>query len=211
MPEQVSAESRFIGYLVLGFGVLAVIAVLILAFGGSDDDAQRGKSAKTPPASAKDLMADLSQPPKTMSAPAARTDLFFEREKDFDSGDMEGDWQASIGRYTAVLQIRKNVYQLILAGDDPVAPRMFSSGTFKVVEDIIMLTPRLDWPPPAQAKGRFVAYDRLTRAPFPVIARFDGGKMLWQNVPQEETRVIAPYTSPVFLSENIKVAVWKKM
>jgi len=34
-PSQ-SRESKFIGYLVLGFGIVAVAAVLLLAFTGSD-------------------------------------------------------------------------------------------------------------------------------------------------------------------------------
>lgn len=152
----------------------------------------------------------MSSAPQANAA-KVESDLFFKRDKNFKAGRMEGDWQASIGRYTAVLQIRNDVFQLILASADPMAPRFYSSGTYKVLEDIVMLNPQQSWPPPAIPKGKVIAYDKLTRAPFPVIARFDGDTMLWQNVPQDEKRVVAPYTSPLFMSENVKVATWKKL
>ncbi len=202
-----SRESRFIGYLVLGFGVLAVVAVLVLALGGGEAENNTRDTAQQS-ANARDLMSDLAAAP-VQTQPAPVKDLFFERDADFDAGDMEGDWQASIGRYTAVLQIRKDVYQLILASPDPVAPRFYSSGTFKVIEDIIMLSPRRDWPAP-KSNGN-VAYSQMTQAPFPVIARIEDGKLLWQNVPQSERRVTAPYTSPLFMSENVKLATWQKL
>lgn len=207
-----SKESRFIGYVVLGFGVLAVITVLILAFGGR----QASKTAEVPEAktetatNAQALIADLNTAPATIKA-REKKELYFERDADLDAGDMEGDWQAAIGRYTAVLQIRKDVFQLILATPDPASPRLYSSGTYKVLEDIVLLTPRMDWPEPATAGGKAASYSKLTRAPFPVLARFDGDKMLWQNVPTSETRVLAPYTSPLFMSEDVGVAVWTRL
>lgn len=217
--KPVSRESRFIGYLVLGFGVLAVIAVLVLAFAGNDDTAPAAPGATTAangpaaapakPVAAEDLALGITNPPASRSAPV--TDLFFTRDPNFRVAGMEGDWQSAIGRYTAVLQIRKNVYQLILASPDPAAPRFYSSGTYISREDVIMLYPRNDWPPPAPPKGRAISYSKLTRAPFPVIARFDGGSMLWQNVPREEKRVMAPYRSPLFMSEDVAVATWKKL
>jgi hypothetical protein len=69
----------------------------------------------------------------------------------------------------------------------------------------------MDWPPPASPAGKTLAYTKLTRAPFPVIAKFDGGNMLWQNVPQAEKRVSAPYTSPLFKSEDVKLATWQHL
>lgn len=196
----------------LGFGVLAVIAVLVLAFGKSDAPSkpETPQVAAQKPASAGDLMADLTAAPQAVK-PVPKVDLFFERDADFAAAKMEGDWQSTIGRYTVVLQIREGVYQLILASADPAAPRYYSSGTYKVIEDIIMLTPRMDWPAPASVGGKIIAYEKLTRAPFPVIARFEGGNMLWQNIPQAEKRVTGPYTSPLFMSEDVKLATWKRL
>ncbi len=176
-----SRESRFVGYLVLGFGVLAIIAVLIIALGGKKEETPVVAGAK----------------PEAQSLIA--------------QSDMEGDWQAAIGKFTAVLQIRKNVYQIILAQPDPNAPRYYSSGTFKVVEDVMVLTPRIDWPPPASPAGKKIGYSILTQAPFPMIAVFKDGGMLWQNPPQSEKRVRAPLTSPIFKSERVDYVSWKKL
>lgn len=214
MPSRTaSPESRFIGYVVLGFGLLAVIAVLVLALGGRGSDNQDTQNDKASvQANAGDLRTDMSSRGQVAApVPETEKDLFFKRDKKFKAERMEGDWQAAIGRYTAVLQIRKDVYQLILAKTDPAAPRLYSTGTYTVNEDIITLTPQESWPAPASPKGRIIAYDKLTRAPFPVIARFDGDTLLWQNVPQDEKRVVAPYTSPLFMSEDVKVATWKKL
>ena len=43
-----SKESKFIGYLVLGFGVLAIITVLILALGGADKKTTKTTKKETP-------------------------------------------------------------------------------------------------------------------------------------------------------------------
>lgn len=224
-PKPLSRESRFVGYLVLGFGFLAVVSVLFIAFsrgGGEDSGGPVAPVAVTPEnrgaaqggaaldVSPRELIGALPQAgPKAPEVEVVDTDLFFERVKNFNAGAMEGDWQALIGRYTAVLQIRKSVYQIILASADPASPRYYSSGTYELIEDILVLNPRQDWPPPGSSAS--VSYSRLTRAPFPVIARYQGDGMLWQNPPQSEKRVSGPYTSPLFMSENIKVAHWKKI
>lgn len=221
--KPISKESRFVGYLVLGFGLLAVIAVLVLAFSGGGDDntpvadkasGSASASATQAPAPAllpRDLVNDLSAlESKSAKSVTTSRDLLFERTPRFDASAMEGDWQTMIGKYTVVLQIRKDVYQIILANTDPAAPRYYSSGTFHVIEDIIMLSPRQDWPPPSSGSGQ-VSYAKLTRAPFPVIARYEGGKMLWQNPPESEKRVNGPYTSPIFMAENVRLATWQKI
>lgn len=213
-----SKESRFVGYLVLGFGLLAVIAVLVLAFSGRGGDPQTAEQTSAPAPTLTPALApgdlvnnDLSalESRRTRSAATSR-DLLFERTPKFNASAMEGDWQAMIGRYTAVLQIRKDVFQIILASTDPAAPRYYSSGTFKVTEDIIMLEPRQDWPPPASTSGR-VSYAKLTRAPFAVIARYSDDLMLWQNPPSSEKRVNGPHTNPIFMAENVRLASWKKI
>lgn len=207
-PPPPSRESRFIGYLVLGFGLLAVIAVLILAMGKKDESSQAADAQKQ--TTTGDLRAALSaSTPRAVKPP--KQELFFERDADLNADRMHGNWQASIGRYTAVLQLRKDVYQLILASSDPNAPRIYSSGTYKVIEDIAMLTPNVDWPTPAVPQGRVVIYNKMTRAPFPVLVKFEGDQMLWQNVPASEKRVRGPYTSPLFMTEKVKVAFWKKL
>lgn len=213
--QGLSHESRFIGFLVLGFGVLAVVAVAIIAFSGKKEVANK-ESEGVPQETAQ-----LAEPPQELVSDMINTqavapqppkpELFFKRDPDLDIGDMKGAWQATIGKYTAVVQLESDVYQVILAQPDPNAARLYSSGTYKVMEDVILFTPRLDWPEPTPAKGKSIPYEVLTRAPFPILAKIDGDKMMWQNPPQSERRVLVPYNSPLFMDENVDYVTWKKL
>lgn len=220
-----SKESRFIGYLVLGFGVVAVLAVLILAFSGGGDPEERAADPKV----AQELVADMA-PPVTSNTPKASVpvlqiqplpeakpvlpvappkELYFKRDPDLSASDMEGTWQAAIGRYTAVLQMQRGAYQITYGQANPQAARLYSLGTYKVTEDMVELSPRFDWPAPASRSG--AGYEILTRSPFPVIAAMQGGRMLWQNPPQSEDRVVAPYKTPAIAGENVNYIVWQKL
>ncbi|PZQ46623.1 MAG: hypothetical protein DI551_04760 [Micavibrio aeruginosavorus] len=209
-----SKESRFIGYLVLGFGVIAIVAVLLLVFGGEKvetaqmpQEATSDQSLKVKP---EDLKKQMTNPVRVVK-PAVQDTLYFKRDPDLDVGDMEGDWQGQIGSYTAILQIRKNIYQIILASPDPNAKRLYSSGTFSIAEDMAVLSPRNDWPTPVTKAGSNIQYQKITVSPFPMLIKFENGSMLWQNPPQSEKRVIAPRTSPIFMSEPVRYVAWKKL
>lgn len=218
-----SRESRFIGYVVLGFGVLAVATVLILAFSGGVDV----KNAPVPQQEAvKAIQSDLAStpsPPATPSAtqaapreqakPVRRTagKLAFARQSDIPVSDMNGGWQSMIGKYTAVIQLDGKVYQIILASSDPAASRVYSSGTYQVVDDIITFTPRTDWPEPSNARGASLKYNKLTRSPFSLLVGFQQGRMLMQNVPSSEDRVLTTPYSAMFMNEKVDYVVWQKI
>lgn len=209
-PPPRSAESKFIGYLVLGFGLIAVIAVLLLAFMGNNPDtdvAQPG--AEQVQKIATNMEARFAPPPP--AAPKPKVELHFKRQPDFKASQMEGNWQATIGTFTAVLQINKNVYQVILvSANQPEMPRFYSSGSYTVQEDMIVFTPRVDWPQPV-TQNKSITYQRITRAPFSMISAFYEGKMLWQNPPPDETRVLRMANTPLFMSEKVDYVVWQKM
>ncbi len=198
-----SHESRFIGYVVLGFGLLAVVALIIILLSGSNE---RQDAARQP----QRLVPEMTDT-QTMPRPVPKKELYFKRNPDLDAGDITGGWQTNIGKYTAAIQMEKGVYQVILAQPDPYAPRLYSSGTYKILEDIILLTPRLDWPTPAAPKGKKIGYQVLTSAPFPLIAVMEGKKMIWQNPPQSEKRVLVPYKSPLFMDEGVDYVVWQRV
>ncbi len=213
VPQPRSTESRFVGYLVLGFGLIAVIAVLMLAFmGGKQSTPQVDAAQPSAAEQAKDIATTMQgrfEPPPYV-APKPKVDLHFKRQPNFKAAQMEGNWQGTIGIYTAVLQINKGVYQVILASGQPGMPRFYSSGEYKVLEDMISFRPRNDWPTPA-TKNQNITYQRITRGSFAMIAAFQDGKMLWQNVPPDESRVLAPVTTPLFMSEPVDYVVWQKM
>ncbi len=205
----ISHESRFIGYLVLGFGVLAVLTVVVLAMSG-----RSGLKTETPNSAAvKEISGGLSAVlmPDPVKPATPKKELYFKRQPDIAAASMEGDWQSMIGKYTAVLQLKGGVYQIILANADPAAARLYSQGTYKVQEDVLLLTPRLDWPKPATTQKTSVEYQPITRAPFPIIAAIQSGKMLWQNPPQSERRVLVPYKSPLLLNGEADYIVWQKL
>lgn len=213
-PSPRSSESKFIGYLVLGFGLIAVIAVLLLAFMGKNSGSGLDVAAPTGEQT-QDITTTMTRrfTPPAAPAPAPKPEkvLHFKRQPNFKAAQMEGNWKGAIGMYTAVLQINDGVYQVILAATDrPAMPRFYSSGQYAVLEDILSFTPRVDWPPPT-TNNQSISYQSITRAPFYMISAFYEGKMVWQNVPPDERRVLGFANPPLFMSESVDYVVWQKM
>lgn len=204
-----SAESKFIGYLVLGFGILAVVAVLMIAFmgRGPDTDVTQPDIQKAEAIRAKEDT--LIQAPQVIPPPLVYK-LPFKRQPDFDKSSLDGNWQTMIGMFTSVLQMNKGVYQIILAGDDPYMPRYYSSGTYSLIEDIILFEPQMNWPKPVTKSGGG-NYLPITVAPFNIMTAMYEGKMLWANIPPDEERVTRIFEPPVFLSEDVEYVVWKRV
>ncbi len=206
-PAPPPKESRLIGYIVLSVGAIALISMLVIAFIGR---------TPRPPANAvpaKTLVPELMDLSEGPPPPPPQTDdqLKIDRQPDINLKEMEGAWQAMVGDYTGVLQLQKGSYQIILAQSDPRMARLFSSGTYKTMEDIIVLTPRLDWQTPTSAQGNAVNYQILTRGMFPVLVSMRGGKMTWQNPPQNEKRVVVPFRSPVLAAGNVDFITWQRL
>jgi Na+-transporting methylmalonyl-CoA/oxaloacetate decarboxylase gamma subunit len=233
-----SMESRFVGYMVLGFGVLAVVSVLLIAanrFGGKSETqtvqsatpqpvAEDAEKKILPPAAvyqqnpalqnrvADDLLGSL---PKPFSAEGKqykkppKSELYFDRQPNLKSESIEGAWQATISNNTAVLQISKGTYQIVMADPQQYSNRLYSSGVYKMVEDMIVLTPRMDWPAPNPPKNTDVKYSNITTAEFPVMAAVKGGNMLWQNPPSTETRLYVPRALALLPDVNQGYIVWK--
>jgi hypothetical protein len=229
-----SRESRFIGYLVLGFGIVAVVSVLLIAFQQKSptgkpelkEEAQKEKQAPAPepmvsnpmntphPGAVQDLAGQFVPDPEKIAAAEVKQvepDLYFKRQPDVDAKRFIGAWQSAIGKYTAVLKMDGRVYQVILADPNEYGRRLYSAGTYKVIEDIIILTPQTSWPKPLPPVGQEVAYDNITTAPFPAIAAIVDGRMLWQNPPRSEKRVLVPYALVITMSEDQPYIVWKRI
>lgn len=204
-----SRESKFIGYIVLAFGVLAVVAVLMLAFMGRapNMDVPAPDVKKAEAISAKSTA--LIQAPKVIPEKKEYT-LPFERQPGFDKASMDGNWQTMIGMFTSVLQMNQGVYQVILAGDDPYMPRYYSSGTYTVEEDIIKFEPNRKWPKPVTKSGGG-NYQTITRAPFNMMTAMYEGKMLWANIPPSEIRARRMAKPPLFMSEDVEYVVWTRI
>ncbi len=231
----VSNESEFIGYLVLGFGILAVIAVLLIAvnrFGGSEGKPQLQQAQSEsvnpqtvqPPVTtntkethnriAQDLLGGIQSPPekpKAQTRPAAKKDLYFTRQPNLKPESIAGAWQAMIGSSTAVLQINAGTYQIVLADPKEYSRRLYSSGTYKILDDMVVLSPRMDWSAPTPPVGTDVFYQSITTAPFPVMVGMKGGRMLWQNPPSTETRVYVPRSMPLMQNHTQGFITWQRV
>jgi len=228
--SSLSRESAFIGYLVLGFGILAVVAVVLLLM-GRDNVSNQAQAPKTPvqqnaahslPASptsdaagnttAAQLRRDLNAMPQTAAVPSEpEPALAFSRGGAIDKDDLSGGWQAMIGDRLAVMQMEKGAFQIILAPADPTFPRSYSSGTYDVLEDMVILNPRLDWAAPKVPEGSGIRYERLTAGSYPMIVAFKGGEMFWQPVPATETRIYVPLTNPLLVGTQQRFISWKKL
>jgi len=199
-----SRESQFVGYLVLGLGVLSVITVIILAFSnrGVDTDEKAPDARITA-----SLESGLSKGMTSGAAKADNAQLAMARQSGIKAGDLQGGWKAAIGPYVGVLQMDKGVFQIIMARPEPEFSRLFSAGTYKLVDDLIVFTPQMDWKP---AGAGNVRYERLTAGQYPMIVGFKNGAMVWQNVPQSEKRVYVPSRSPLLSDTDKNYIVWKK-
>ncbi len=237
--QKISKESQFIGYIVLGFGALAVISVMLVAanrFGGKNTNSPMVQNVttteqvvQTPPTPvskpvpinnpelqnrvAQDLIKNLPQ--NFSSAPVQtkkpnKQELYFNRQPDLKISDIEGSWQSMVGDSTIVLTLTRGSYQMIVANPNEYSERKYSSGNFTMIEDILVFSPRHDWPKPTPPRGTDVKYTPITMAKFPVIAAMRGGKMLWQNPPSTENRVYVPRALAILTDPKQGFLVWQR-
>lgn len=206
MPRPLTpAQSQMVGYAVLGVGILAAISVLIMAFRGGVDT---GGPEPDPQVTAS-LQQDISRQEQAVPATVAKESKLALKRQKISAGSLSGGWKALIGDYMAVLQMDNGAYQVILASADPVVPRLYSSGSYTMIDDIIVLSPRSDWKAPTPPAGSSIEYERLTRGDYAMVVGFQDGAMVWQSVPSSETRV-SYSRSPLLLEQGRDYIVWKK-
>src|SRR5690606_14837172 len=113
-PRQtLSKRSELLGYLILGFGILAAVSVLIMALSGVNKDENLPD-----PVIAEQLQNDLSQNKAQVAVTTSEEqDLVLKRQKKININDLAGGWQARVGDYTGVMQMNKGLFQIILAHD----------------------------------------------------------------------------------------------
>lgn len=203
-----SRESKFIGYLVLGLGVLAVISVLVLAFSGGPDTSD----AEIDPQVTAQLQNDIegNKAPVQQTTAKPKPELVMARQKGIDLSDLRGGWKSASGDYVLVMQMDKGAFQIILAPMDANLPRMYSSGSYTLLDDIVILKPRSDWKAPPAPQGSDIRYERLARGQYAMIVGFKDGAMIWQDVPQSEKRVSIA-RSPLLQDNSLNYIVWKKL
>ena len=195
-------QSRLVGVAVFGAGLLAVVAVVFLALSQRGGGPVNGPKALQQKES---LNVPMVQAREAQTAPAPKT---YTRQKNIDEDDIEGVWQAKLGNNEAVVQIKNGVYQIIVATPSPTAPRLYSNGTYKILRDLILFQPQLNWSKPAVPKGSNIEYQSLTMSPFPMAVSRDGRAMVWQNPRQDEKDIYVPRQNPMLYNIPDQVAIW---
>jgi hypothetical protein len=206
-----SPESRWIGFLVLGFGLMAVIAVGLLFM------AQKAPPAQESPAPAVD---SVSPAPQATAGKQNLTDSLqaigtARKEEDetpalgkADARSIEGVWEARLNDGKAVIELKGGSYRLITDSNDEVSrQRYFSSGGYKVIEGgVLVLTPSAD----AAAPEDDYTYNPIYLGEIPVVIGLREGRMVWL-APGPEVRIFVPTIHPFLRLAPDGVAVWSPL
>lgn len=177
-----SAQMQWVGYVVLGFGLLACIAVVMLFFSATGQP----EAPNQPP----DLIADSPvepAPPASQSPRPAPEPVVIERperQEDIKIKEIQGVWQARLKDANAVVQIKDGVYRLIISFDYPGLPRRYSNGTYEMKGDQLILTPKSEWGPQKSADG-FVEYLPLTSVGFSTLVARSKETLVWMTTPDQ--------------------------
>lgn len=184
------------GVAVLAVGLIAVLAVSILAIQKFSTNINVSNDTKK---SFQEIQAQefiQKEPPKPKRV--------FARQKSISESDIEGSWNARLEEARALLQMRGRTYKLIVVNDNPVEARFYSNGTYILKNDLLVLTPNLEWGPP---KSRRYRYNVLMRSNLPVIVSKHKGKLVWQ-LPGPEADIYVPNFHQILSRTEDDIAVW---
>ena len=207
-------KADWIGYGVLGAGVLAFAAVSLMALGmlggGSGDDGRGAVESGYAAPDASELARDFGDPAETATAAQAEAPPPepVRRQENLKPRAVTGDWQAQVPGGVAVLKMDGQVFQLIVAYNAPGRDRRYISGVYEMSGDIVYLAPRNDWRPPRSARGGDVEYDTITTSPFPVMVSVERGRMIWR-VPPEDIEYFVPSRIPLLAELPQETLVWR--
>ena len=112
----------------------------------------------------------------------------------------------------SVLQIEGQAYRLIIVFSGRTQERIYSNGVYTLKDGVMMLTPRLDWPPPEDGDGSRISYDSLTVSPFPMLVSKEKGKLIWQHPTfREAPDIYIPGTNPFLYRVEGHAAIWERL
>lgn len=153
VPKKAQQQSQLIGYAVLGFGILALLVVGVMAW-----------SRFAPQHGTESVGADEIH--KEGRAPRLTAE------------NIEGDWQASFLDYTALFQAHAGTFQVLALRAFPTAPRYYARGTYTLNGAFMTMTPdnSLGSPADEDPQNRYL---HLGHRPFTVEVRFKDGGQLW--------------------------------
>lgn len=170
-------QDRLIGYVVLGCGVLAVLAVGALAL-------QRYRPVAEPVVAVQeDETPAVVAAPLSHQKPIERQGVVKEgRAKRVSAGKIEGVWEAKFLDYYSLFHIKDGTYQIIVMRSVEGKPRYFARGHYTVDGAYLTLTPdkTLGNPQDEDTANRYLP---LTNRPFTVELRVDDQQQSWFSGP----------------------------
>lgn len=215
-----SAQSKWVGVVVLGFGVVAVAATIMLALhvrNGAPSAADKPSPEEIAQQEKEDMTQSLqSMKSEPLEEKQPEVQVSAERQKKIKEKDIVGLWQTKIDGGKAVLQIENGIYRIIVSFDNKNLERRFSNGTYRMIGDILVLSPRSDWGAPEDKNNPDAAnnYRALTGSDFPVLVSRQGGKTIWMGANDAEdipSDVYVPNINPFLTLIQSGVAVWEPL
>ncbi len=196
-------KSNVPGVVILGVGLLAVLIVGILAY--RTFSTPFGEDYQGSQVSEEDIDEfKNTRPQERKSVVQQEKEKSYRRQKSISERDITGNWDTRLKEGRALLQMKDGTYRLIMVNDNPASARLFSNGTYKMQDDLVMFYPNMDWGPP---KSRKYGYRVLTRSSFPVLVSKYKGKLVWQ-LPGRDVDVYVPNIHPLLSSTPNDLAVW---
>ena len=192
-----------IGFAILGLGVLAALLVGMLAYKTLTDTSSGHQG---PEISQEEINAfKQSGAPQEQAAVRQETRQSYKRQKSISENQIVGAWDTRINGARVLLQLQKGTYRIIVIYDNPAAARWYSNGTYEMRDDLLILTPNLDWGPPKNSR---FGYRVLTRGTMPVAVSKHKGRLIWQ-VPGPDADIYVPNYHPILSETKDKIAVWR--
>jgi hypothetical protein len=205
------------GFVVLGFGVLAVTATLLLALNmRTPAPPENGTTPAATPAEENmvDTLNSMTQETRARAEPEPKVNVSRERQENIKESAITGMWQTAIDGGKAVLQIENNVYRIIISFENPNLSRRYSNGTYRLIKDILVFYPNPAWGAPEVPEGApNIDYDALTQSEFPILVSRQRNNLVFMH-PDDEivpSGVYRPSDSPLLSLIETGIAVWEPL
>ncbi|MEM6782075.1 MAG: hypothetical protein AAF569_09460 [Pseudomonadota bacterium] len=209
-PQQSSLQSKWIGFLVLGFGALCLGAVGFIIYQSSvstqSQPVMQTERTQNAQSDTDQRRADLNRSLSEMGSTRSQTQNAQSANQDFDFSQIIGAWEATLSDHlVGILQITNDGYRLILSKDNPRANRFFSTGTYQLVENnVLILNPDLS----ATAPQDGFRYRRLHNSPFSVKLEQRAEFMIWSKPSSSNSFVSNPGAHPILRLTDDGLIIW---